>query len=67
MHMLTKTRPPECADLVYTTINAVKNYLWFALSAKDMMAINKCEISLSFVKDALELVKRLEMCLGHGR
>lgn len=61
-------KTPECADsMMYMTLGAVKNYLELALSAKDVPVVNRCEMSLGFVKDALELVKRLEKCFGHGR
>jgi hypothetical protein len=66
--MLTKTKSPECTDfMVCMTISAVKDYLGLALSAKDVPAVNRCEMSMGFVRDALELVKKLERCLGHGR
>jgi hypothetical protein len=68
MYMLTKTKSPECTDfMVYMTISAVRDYLGLALSAKDMPTVNKCEMSMGFVRNALELVKKLEGCFGHGR
>jgi hypothetical protein len=46
MHMLAKTKSPECADfMVHMTISAVKDYLGLALSAKDVPAVDRCETS----------------------
>ena len=65
--MLAK-RSPECADFTaYMTISAVKAYLELALSDKDVPAASRCEMSMGFVRRALELVKKLEGCFGHGR
>ncbi len=70
MHMpQTKAgKPVECSEyMMYMTLSAVRDYLGLALSAKDVPAVNRCEVSLGFVRDALELVKKLEECFGHGR
>jgi hypothetical protein len=50
--------------MVYMALSTVKDYLGLALSAKDVT--HRCEMSLGFVEDALEMVKKLEMCF-HGR
>jgi len=60
-------KSPECADfMVYMALSTVKDYLRLALSARDMNITHNCEMSLGFVKDALEMVEKLEMCF-HGR
>ncbi len=65
---IPKTKSLECSELMmYMTLSAVRDYLGLALSARSLNMANKCEISLGFVENALELVKRLEKCLGHGR
>ena len=58
-------KSPGCADfMVYMALSTVKDYLGLALSAKDVT--HRCEMSLGFVEDALEMVEKLEMCF-HGR
>jgi hypothetical protein len=66
--MSQRPKTVECTDFMkYMMLSTVKDYLGLALSTKDMNITHKCETSLGFVKDALEIVKKLEACFGHGR
>ena len=68
MSQVSKTRRLECSDfMMQMNLATVRDYLGLALSAKDLNITNRCEMSLFFVERALELVKKLEGCLGHGR
>jgi hypothetical protein len=68
MSQASKTGRLECSDfMMQMSLSTVRDYLGLALSAKDLNITTRCEMSLFFVERALELVKKLEGCLGHGR
>ena len=68
MSQVPKAKPLECTDLMMRmTLSTVRDYLGLALSAKDMNAAHRCEMSLGFVKDALELLRKLERCWEHAK
>jgi pantothenate synthetase len=68
MSQVSKTGRFECSDfMMQMSLSTVRDYLGLALSAREMNITNRCEMSLLFVEKALDLVKKLEGCLGHGR